>query len=59
MFVNRQAELEQLDQLYERGTAQFAVVYGRRRIGKTSLINNWIDSRRIEDVVYWVAYRSS
>ena len=35
-------ELRSLEKLYERNEFAFAVVYGRRRVGKTSLINEFI-----------------
>ena len=38
MFVGRQSELESLETAYQKGSFQFAVVYGRRRVGKTSLL---------------------
>ena len=36
-------ELSSLEELYEKNGFKFAVVYGRRRVGKTSLINEFID----------------
>jgi len=36
-------ELSSLEELYERNGFKFAVVYGRRRVGKTCLINEFID----------------
>ena len=36
-------ELNSLERLYERNEFTFAVVYGRRRVGKTSLINEFIN----------------
>ena len=36
-------ELRSLEKSYERDEFTFAVVYGRRRIGKTSLINEFIN----------------
>ena len=36
-------ELRSLEEQYERDEFTFAVVYGRRRVGKTSLINEFID----------------
>jgi uncharacterized protein len=40
-FVGRQAELKKLLRLTEKKTASFAVVTGRRRIGKSRLINEF------------------
>jgi AAA+ ATPase superfamily predicted ATPase len=42
MFVSRDSELEALDRLYAKGSFQMAVVYGRRRIGKTTLISEFV-----------------
>ena len=41
MFIGRQRELEQLNRLYTSGKFEFAVIYGRRRVGKTALINEF------------------
>ena len=38
MFINREQEIESLEQMYRSGTAEFFVLYGRRRIGKTELL---------------------
>ena len=38
MFVGRQRELASLESAYASGSFAFAVVYGRRRVGKTSLL---------------------
>ncbi|MFC3960220.1 ATP-binding protein [Halovivax cerinus] len=43
-FVNRTAELEQLQELYESNEAELAVVYGRRRLGKTALVRQSLDA---------------
>ena len=42
-FVNRERELAQLDAILQQDGPQFVVLYGRRRIGKTMLITNWIN----------------
>lgn len=42
MFVGRQRELATLNRLYHTDTFQFPVVYGRRRVGKTTLIDQFI-----------------
>ncbi len=39
MFVGRTTELGQLEKMYSRNGFQMAVVYGRRRVGKTTLID--------------------
>ncbi len=38
MFVAREEELSVLQNMYSKNTFQMAVVYGRRRIGKTALL---------------------
>ena len=40
-FLNRTAEMERLDRLASREGGGLAVVYGRRRIGKTRLLLEW------------------
>ena len=37
-FVDRIEEMQRLDRLMARGEGGLAVVYGRRRIGKTRLL---------------------
>lgn len=48
MFVDREKELEILDDCLKSKKFEFMVVYGRRRIGKTELIKEFMkDKRRI------------
>lgn len=42
MFIGREKELASLEQLYASGKFEFAVIYGRRRVGKTALISQFI-----------------
>ncbi len=42
-FVDRRRELQQLNDFYRRSQAGLLVVYGRRRVGKTSLLSHWLD----------------
>lgn len=41
MFIGRDYELNQLNKLYREDKFQFIVIYGRRRVGKTTLINEF------------------
>ena len=45
MFIGREKELSKLTQLYNTNTFQFPVIYGRRRVGKTALINEFIKEK--------------
>ncbi|MFI3237905.1 MAG: ATP-binding protein [Lachnospiraceae bacterium] len=46
MFFGRAKELFELNKLYATDNFQFAVVYGRRRIGKTALISEFIKDKK-------------
>ena len=46
MFIGREKELNALDKLYQSDKFEFAVIYGRRRVGKTSLINYFINDKQ-------------
>lgn len=41
MFIGRENELSTLNKLYNSDKFEFAVIYGRRRVGKTALINEF------------------
>ena len=45
MFVGRNKELARLNQLYNSDKFEMAVIYGRRRIGKTTLINEFVKDK--------------
>lgn len=45
MFVGREKEFTFLNKLYEEKTFQMVVMYGRRRIGKTTLISEFISDK--------------
>lgn len=56
-FVDRQAEQSFLDSILTRrhpGPAQLVLLYGRRRVGKTSLLRHWVGQSGIDNT-YWVA----
>lgn len=46
MFVGRNEELNRLEKLYSKDKFQLVVMYGRRRVGKTTLINEFIKNKR-------------
>ena len=56
MFVGRKDELEHLNKSYAREAFQFPVIYGRRRVGKTALINEFCRDKK---TVYFVAVQST
>ncbi len=45
MLINRQRELAYLDSRYARRGAELAILYGRRRVGKTTLMYDWCQGK--------------
>lgn len=45
MFIGREKELSALNRLYTSDKFEFAVIYGRRRIGKTAIINEFVANK--------------
>ncbi len=56
-FVDRDVELDQLTDCYESETADFIVIYGRRRLGKSELVRQSIADR--DDAIYYQAVEST
>ena len=52
MFIGRSAELKTLNEMYVSGKFECAVIYGRRRVGKTTLIKEFIKDKH---AIYFVA----
>ena len=44
-FIGRKNELQSLENAYAKDTFQMCIIYGRRRIGKTTLINEFIHDK--------------
>lgn len=44
-FKNRQSELDYLEKVYKKPGAGFIVLYGRRRVGKTTLIKEFVSNK--------------
>lgn len=56
-FVDRDTELERLRALYDSGQAELAIVYGRRQMGKTTLVLESLRDR--EGTVYYQAVQET
>lgn len=56
MFIGREKELKKLDELYSTQKFQMPVVYGRRRIGKTALLNEFTKNKA---AIFFTAIESS
>ena len=46
MFVGREDELKSLQKLYNKDGFGMSVIYGRRRIGKSTLITEFIKNKK-------------
>lgn len=57
MFINREYELNHLEEEFLKDTARFVVIYGRRRVGKTALIEEF--GRNKKDFIYYLADQQS
>ena len=55
-FVDRHDELDELNQLGRIAKSQFITVYGRRRVGKTTLLLHWAQQSG-RPYLYWMARR--
>lgn len=56
MFIGRNKELDALNRLYQSDKFEFVVIYGRRRVGKTALINHFIDDKT---AIYFMGVESN
>ena len=54
MFIGREKELATLNGLYNSDKFEFAVIYGRRRVGKTALISHFIQDKK---AIYFIVTR--
>ena len=56
MFIGRERELNALEKLYTSNKFEFAVIYGRRRVGKTALINQFLGNKK---AIYFMGVESN
>lgn len=54
-FVGRERELKALEALYQTPGFQMSVIYGRRRIGKSTLIREFVKDKK---AIYYTAVKS-
>ena len=55
-FIGREKELSELNELYEQNKFQFFVLYGRRRVGKTTFLNEFCKDK---DAIFYSAEQSN
>ena len=46
IFLDREEEIEKVEEKYRSDKSEFVVLYGRRRIGKTVLIKKFIEEKK-------------
>ena len=56
MFIGRKKELEELGRFYAEDAFHFAVFYGRRRVGKTTLLNKFTENK---ETIYFTAMETT
>jgi len=56
MFIGRDAELKKLNEMYASDKFEFAVIYGRRRVGKTTLIREFVKGKK---TIFYAASEST
>lgn len=56
MFIGREKELNAFEKLYVSNKFEFVVIYGRRRVGKTALINKFLDDKK---AIYFMGVESN
>ncbi|MBP3360671.1 MAG: ATP-binding protein [Clostridia bacterium] len=56
MFIGREKELAALNEMYKQDKFQLFVLYGRRRVGKTTLLNEFCKDK---DAIFYSAEQSN
>lgn len=58
LFIGRSRELHEFNLRYHSKKAEFMILYGRRRIGKTRLVTRWMETQNPR-ALFWVAEPTS
>ena len=56
-FINRIQEMKTLEEQYNMSSSSMVILYGRRRVGKTSLISEFL--KKHNDNIYFLATEES
>ena len=56
MFIGRERELDKCNKLYEQGKFQLFILYGRRRVGKTTFLKEFCKDK---DTIFYSAEQSN
>ncbi len=59
MFVARESELNTLNSLLSKDKSSLVVVYGRRRIGKTEMVREFINKNNLTNITTTGVYKAS
>ena len=56
MFIGRERELKKMNEMYNNGNFECVIIYGRRRVGKTTLIQEFIKDKK---AIYFLSLETS
>ena len=56
MFIGRENELDKLNRMYKGDKFESVIIYGRRRVGKTTLINEFCKDK---NAIFFVALEAN
>lgn len=56
MFIGRKHEIDELERLYAQNTFQCIIIWGRWRVGKTTLINELVKNK---ETIFFTGIESS
>lgn len=57
-FIGRSTELGEFNRRFQSPKAEFIILYGRRRVGKTRLVTHWMETAQAR-AFFWIATPTS